>query len=52
MQASSYKMWTLAGVEPELLDYSTMKIKSPGYQIRPEIIESTYYLHYFTGDAS
>ncbi|HJX83475.1 MAG TPA: glycoside hydrolase family 47 protein, partial [Candidatus Angelobacter sp.] len=30
------------------LDYSTMKITSPGYQLRPEIIESAYYLHFYT----
>ena len=28
-----------------------MKITSPGYELRPEIIESTYYLYYFTGQA-
>jgi len=25
-----------------------MKITSPGYQLRPEIIESAYYLHFYT----
>jgi len=50
LEDSSYKMWTLAGVEPELLDYSRMKIVSPGYELRPEIIESAYYLYYFTRD--
>lgn len=48
LQDSNYKMWNLAGIEPELLDYTTMKILSPGYQLRPEIIESAYYLEYFT----
>ncbi len=43
-------MWNLAGIEPELIDYRTMKILSPGYQLRPEIIESAYYLYYFTHD--
>jgi len=51
LQESSYKMWTIFGVEPEELDYSTMKITYPGYELRPEIIESTYYLYYFTGDS-
>ncbi|MEO8727131.1 MAG: glycoside hydrolase family 47 protein [Acidobacteriaceae bacterium] len=50
LQESSYKMWELAGIEPEVIDYSTMAIKDPHYQLRPEIIESTYYLHYFTND--
>ncbi len=43
-------MWTTFGIEPEELDYSTMKITSPGYQLRPEIMESAYYLHFFTQD--
>lgn len=50
LQQSSYKMWTTFGIEPEEIDYSTMKIVAPGYELRPEIIESTYYLYYFTGD--
>jgi mannosidase alpha-like ER degradation enhancer 2 len=50
LQESSYKMWTTFGIEPEVLDYSTMKIVSPGYQLRPEIIESAYYLSFFTKD--
>jgi mannosidase alpha-like ER degradation enhancer 2 len=51
LQESSYKMWTTFGVEPEEIDYTTMKVTSAGYELRPEIIESTYYLYYFTGDA-
>ncbi|HKD85837.1 MAG TPA: glycoside hydrolase family 47 protein [Terriglobales bacterium] len=50
LQASGYKMWTTFGVEPEEFDYTTMKITYPGYELRPEIIESTYYLYYFTGE--
>ena len=50
LQDSAYKMWTTFGIEPEELDYSTMKIVSPGYQLRPEIIESAYYLYFFTRD--
>ena len=49
LQNSSYKMWTTWGIEPEEFDYSTMKITYPGYELRPEIIESTYYLYFFTG---
>ncbi len=50
LQESGYKMWQVAGIEPEALDYSTMKITSPGYPLRPEVIESAYYLHFFTGE--
>ena len=27
-----------------------MKITSPGYPLRPEIVESTYYLYHYTKD--
>lgn len=50
LQDSSYRMWNVAGIEPELLDYVSMQIVSPGYQLRPEIIESTYYLYHYTHD--
>jgi ER degradation enhancer, mannosidase alpha-like 2 len=50
LQDSNYKMWNLTGIEPEEIDYSTMKVLSPGYQLRPENIESAYYLYYFTHD--
>jgi mannosidase alpha-like ER degradation enhancer 2 len=50
LEDSAYKMWNIAGIEPEVIDYSSMKIVSPGYPLRPEIIESAYYLHHFTGD--
>ena len=51
LQESSYKMWNVAGIEPETLDYAKMQITSPGYELRPEIIESTYYLYHYTHDA-
>jgi mannosidase alpha-like ER degradation enhancer 2 len=44
-------MWTTFGIEPEEFDYSTMKITSPGYPLRPEIIESAFYLYRFTNDS-
>jgi mannosidase alpha-like ER degradation enhancer 2 len=50
LQASSFKMWSLYGIEPEELDYNSMQVVSPGYPLRPEIVESTYYLYYFTRD--
>ncbi len=50
LQASGMRMWNLTGIEPEVLDYRTMKIRYDGYQLRPEIIESNYYLWHFTGD--
>jgi mannosidase alpha-like ER degradation enhancer 2 len=49
LQANCYKMWMLEGIEPEEIDYSNMKITYPNYALRPENIESAYYLYHFTG---
>jgi Glycosyl hydrolase family 47 len=51
LQDSSFRMWMIAGVEPERLDYSKMAIVDPDYPLRPEIIESTYYLYHYTHDS-
>jgi hypothetical protein len=48
LQASSFKMWKLHGIEPEVIDYKTMQVKAATYHLRPEIVESTYYLYYYT----
>jgi mannosidase alpha-like ER degradation enhancer 2 len=50
LQASSFKMWNLYGIEPETIDYKTMQVVARSYHLRPEIIESTYYLYHYTGD--
>ncbi len=50
LQESAYKMWTTFGVEPDEIDYTTMKVISPEYPLRPEIIESAYYLYFYTKD--
>ena len=51
LQESGLKMWRLHGIEPESLDYAAMQVGSPGYALRPEIVESAYYLHHYTKDA-
>ncbi len=51
LQESGLKMWRLHGIEPEAIDYRTMDVTAPGYPLRPEIVESAYYLHHYTGDA-
>ena len=43
-------MFSTFGVEPESFDYTTMEIRYPGYPLRPEAIESAYYLYVLTGD--
>ena len=50
LQASSFKMWNLYGIEPEILDYKTIRVVAGSYHLRPEIVESTYYLYHYTGD--
>ena len=50
LQDSSFAMWNLYGIEPEVIDYRDMKVEYPGYQLRPEIVESTYYLYHYTHD--
>jgi hypothetical protein len=50
LQSSNYVMWMLQGIEPECIDYSTMKIITPNYSLRPENIEGAYYLYRATGN--
>jgi len=50
MMESCYKMWLLHSIEPEQINYSTMEVVYPQYVLRPEIIESAYYLLNFTND--
>jgi len=50
LQASNDKMWRLAGLEPELLNYRTMHIENGYYALRPENLESCYYLYHYTKD--
>jgi mannosidase alpha-like ER degradation enhancer 2 len=50
LQDSGWKMWSLHGIEPEELDYGSMSVATPGYALRPEIIESAYYLFHYTKD--
>lgn len=49
LQGSCQSMWRITGIEPEGIDYTTMKVVYPGYPLRPEIIESAYYLRRMTG---
>jgi len=50
LEDSAHRMWSLKGLEPDAIDYRTMKILDPRYPLRPEIVESAYYLHHFTHD--
>lgn len=48
LQRSNFLMWNLFGIEPEQFDYTTGKEVYAGYALRPENIESAYYLYKYT----
>ena len=50
LQDSMFKMWQVNGIEPEVYNYKTGKTEHAGYPLRPEIVESTYYLYHYTKD--
>lgn len=50
LQESVFRMWTTFGIEPEQLDYVNMEPVAPAYALRPEAIESAYYLYRATRD--
>jgi mannosidase alpha-like ER degradation enhancer 2 len=50
LQESSYAMWNKNGIEPEEFDYWKNEVVHAGYPLRPEIVESAYYLYHFTRD--
>lgn len=50
LQDSGYKMWVADHIEPEEYNYRTGETGDAGYALRPEIVESAYYLYHYTGD--
>jgi mannosidase alpha-like ER degradation enhancer 2 len=50
LQDSLFSMWRVNGIEPEVYDYKTGQTLYPGWPLRPEIVESTYYLYSKTKD--
>jgi mannosidase alpha-like ER degradation enhancer 2 len=50
LMESVHRMWTEFDVEPESFDFTTMQVADPRYPLRPEAIESAYYLFVLTGD--
>jgi hypothetical protein len=49
-QDSWNSLWLKYELEPMVYDYRKQEILHPAYNLNPEIIESAYYLYYFTGD--
>jgi ER degradation enhancer, mannosidase alpha-like 2 len=50
LHAASVQMWRVAGIEPESYDFRAQRITDAAYALRPEIIESTWYLYRMTGN--
>jgi mannosidase alpha-like ER degradation enhancer 2 len=51
LQASGMTMWRAHGIEPDAYDYASGEVLRATYPLRPEIVESAYYLWRLTGDA-
>lgn len=49
-QDSWHSLWLKYSLEPMVYDYGKKEILLPAYNLNPEIIESAYYLWYFTGE--
>jgi hypothetical protein len=50
MQKANYYMWTRFNIEPEVFDFKKDSILHASYVLRPENIESCFYLYRLTGD--
>jgi ER degradation enhancer, mannosidase alpha-like 2 len=50
VQKANYYMWTNFGMEPEEFDFTTNKILNGSYILRPENLESCFYLYRITSD--
>jgi hypothetical protein len=50
IQQANYYMWTKFGMEPEEFNFKTDSISSPYYILRPENLESCFYLYRLTSD--
>ncbi len=47
-QQANYVMWTRFGMEPEVFDFTCDTIVWPSYPLRPENLESCFYLYRLT----
>jgi mannosidase alpha-like ER degradation enhancer 2 len=50
LQEGNFTMWTMFGIEPEEFDFKTNQVTHPAYPLRPENIESCFYLYRSTRD--
>jgi mannosidase alpha-like ER degradation enhancer 2 len=49
IQEANYYMWTRFNIEPEEFDFKADTITSPYYILRPENLESAFYMYRLTG---
>ncbi len=52
VQKANYYMWTKFNIEPEEFDFKTDSLLSAYYVLRPENMESCFYLYRYTNDDS
>ncbi len=52
IQQANYYMWTKFGIEPEEFNFKADTITSADYILRPENIESCFYLYRLTGEST
>lgn len=50
IQQANYYMWTRFGMEPEVFNFRADTIVWPSYPLRPENLESCFYLYRLTGE--
>jgi len=50
IQKANFYMWRKFNIEPEEFDFKTGRVLSAYYVLRPENLESCFYLHRFTKD--
>ena len=44
------RLWNEYGLIPMVYDYKSEEVLNPSYDLNPEIMESAYYLYYYTKD--
>jgi len=49
LEDASFRMWQQNGIEPESFDYAQFKVLDARYALRPEIVESAFYLDRLDG---
>ena len=50
MQKANYYMWNKFGIEPELFDFKKDSVLHASYVLRPENLESCFYLYRLTNE--